>query len=217
MKTMFSTIGCQFLEIALSKVVRMDPDWSEKVTPVEGKIIALELSDFNIRIYFYPTQQGIFIRPHLKEDERIENEMDVLISGSLSSFLQLMDARRQGKQMVGSGVQFSGDIGVGQHFESILSSLSPEWEQAFTRFLGDELAMQMIQTGENVKQKLIQQTANFQNNSRDYLKEELGVTPANIEMENFKADVSLARSHLARLEARFRKLQLILEAKGADS
>ncbi len=220
MKWILSTVGCNLLEVALGQATAMDPDWKQKVALLQGKVIAFEITDFSTTLLFLPGEEGVFVRPQTVSDtdnSQINESVDVIITGSIRGFLKLMDARRKGLQVIGGEVKFSGDVAVGQNFEKLLASLSPEWEESLSRLFGDPITRQVIDTAESIKKSLRQILQNFSENTQDYIQEEAQLLPAKIEAENFAEDNASLRADVARMEARVRRLNNQLSPPGRVS
>jgi len=200
------TIVVTVVENALALVVNRDPDWKSKVEPLRGKVIELELTDFSKSLYFLPTTEGILVQSEFKSSPEAQ-QIDVSIRGSISGFLEMLDARRKGEKVIGGDVKFEGNVGVGQEFEILLSSLAPEWEESLSHLVGDPMARKVTEINIELGKYLRQALSTISENTTDYIQHEAQLSPAPIEVENFKSDVSQLRSDIARMEARVKLLQ----------
>ncbi len=108
--------------------------------------------------------------------------------------------------MIGGDVSFAGDIAVGQNFEQLLASLSPEWEETLSRMFGDLLSRKIIDSAAEMKIEFKKQLSNFLTNTQDYIQEESRLSPAKMEMDVFFTKTVTLRSDVARLEARIKRL-----------
>ncbi len=220
MKWVFSTVGCKLLETALCHATAMDPQWKQKVALLEGKVIALELTDFSTTMVFIPGEQGLFVRPlPTSETDPCQSRetVDVFISGTIEGFLHLIDARRKAQQVVGGGVKFSGDVAVGQHFEKLLASLSPEWEASLSRIFGDAMTRLIVDSSHYFQQSFRKILSDFGTNVQDYVQQEAGLLPVQIELDNFAEDTAILRADVARMEARIKRLNAHLASKKATT
>lgn len=220
MKWLLTTVGCNLLEVALLQATAMDPDWKQKVALLDGKVIALEITDFTTTLLFLPSEQGLFVRPKTvsESDNNQKNEaMDVIIRGSIRGFFQLMEARRKGLQIIGGEVIFSGDVAVGQNFEQLLASLSPEWEESLSRLFGDPVSREIVDTSTRIKQGFQQIYEDVRANVQDYIQEEAALSPTKIEIENFAEDNAGLRADTARMEARIKRIKAQWFAEGEAS
>ncbi len=208
------TAVVSIVETALAVVINRDPDWKAKVTPLQGKVIELELTDFSKSLFFLPTADGILVQSEfqssfnkINSSNHSSSSVDVSIRGSITGFLSMLEARRQGKKVIGGDVKFEGNVGVGQEFEILLSSLSPEWEESLSHVVGDPLARKISETTIELGKYLRQALSTMSQNTTDYIQHEANLSPAPIEIENFKDDVSGIRSDVSRLEARVRRIK----------
>jgi ubiquinone biosynthesis protein UbiJ len=200
------TVLVTVVETALSVVVNRDPDWQSKVAPLQGKVIQLELTDFAKSLYFLPTSESILVQSEFQASPE-NKHIDVSIRGSIAGFLGMLEARRKGEKVIGGDVKFEGNVGVGQEFEILLSSLSPEWEESLSRVVGDPMARKITEINIELGKYLRQAVSTISENTTDYIQHEAQLSPAPIEIENFKNDVSDLRSDLARMEARVKQIQ----------
>jgi ubiquinone biosynthesis protein UbiJ len=204
------TVLVSVVETALAVVISRDTEWKNKVQPVIGTVIELELTDFSKSLFFLPTAEGILVQNQFQssvEDGAESNTVDVAIRGSISGFLKMLDARRKGEKVIGGDVKFEGDIGVGQQFEILMASLSPEWEESLSKIVGDPVARKISETTEELGKYLKKALKTIGENTGDYIHHEAQLSPPQIEVQNFTEDVGGLRSDLARLEARVRRLQ----------
>ncbi len=197
------TIAVSLLEGLLSRLITMDPNWPGNAQTISGQVIELELTDLSIRLFFLPSTKGMVVQSSFAD------KANVRISGSLSGFLKLIQARRKGETLIGGDVRFEGDVAAGQQFEKLMASLSPEWEESLSRLVGDPIAHQASQFAKELGNYLTQATDLIRQNTKDYVQEEARFSPAVIEVENFSTDVAELRSDLARLEARVRRLNAL--------
>jgi len=202
------TVVVAVIEAALGVVVNRDPEWKTKVLPLQGKVIELELTDFSKSLFFLPSIDGILVQSDFQANpEKDQNgNVDVAIRGSIAGFLEMLEARRKGKKIIGGDVKFEGNVGVGQEFEILLSSLSPEWEESLSHVVGDPMAHKIGELNQQLGAYLRQALNTIGQNTSDYIHYEALLSPAPIEIDNFKSDVATLRSDLARLEARIRQL-----------
>ncbi len=203
------TIVVSLLETALGLVVNRDPDWKQKVQPLLGKVIELELTDFSKSVYFLPTEEGILVQSEFQtaSDKDPDDSVDVSIRGSIAGFLEMLEARRKGEKVIGGDVKFEGNVGVGQEFEILLSSLSPEWEESMSHWVGDPMARKITEVNQDLGKYLRKSLETIRENTTDYIQHEAQLSPAPIEVENFKSDVANLRSDVARMEARIKHIE----------
>lgn len=197
------TIAVSLLEGLLSRLIAMDPNWPVNAQSLSGQVIELELTDPGIHLFFLPSTKGMIIQ------SSFAGKANVRISGSISGFLKLIQARRKGETVIGGDVRFEGDVAAGQQFEQLMASLSPEWEESLSRLVGDPIAHQASIFAKELGNYLNQAVDTIGQNAKDYVQEEARFSPAPIEVENFSTDVAELRSDLARLEAKVRRLSAL--------
>ncbi len=194
------TLAATMLEGVLGQLIKMDPYWSVHAKALSAQVIELELTDLPFHHYFLPSESGLVVQ------SSFPGKADVRISGSASGFIQLIQARRKGETLIGSDVQFEGDVAVGQGFEKLMASLNPLWEETFSRVAGDPLAHGASQLLNSLGDFFSHSMGSLAKNTKDYIQEEARFSPAAIEIQNFSDDIGVLRSDFSRLEARFRRL-----------
>jgi len=192
------------LEQALSLAVRLDQHWAEKVAGLSGKVISIKLNQQPLTFYLQPVEQGILVQVNA------DQTADVAIRGSLAGFGKLLQARREGKTPVGTDVRFEGDVATGQAFETLMASLSPEWEAVLAQGLGISAAGFVASRLRSGFAALERQRGAARENLSDYIHHEAELLPPRLEFDDFAESVTHARGTLARLEARLKRLKAVL-------
>ena len=112
-----------------------------------------------------------------------------------------------GKTLFSGDVTITGDVETGQAFKAILDDMDIDWEEQLARLTGDVIAHQAGNMARRTRRVLRHGKAALEQDLGEYLREELRVLPARIEVENFSADVDRIRADTDRLAARIRRLQ----------
>jgi ubiquinone biosynthesis protein UbiJ len=109
-------------------------------------------------------------------------------------------------------VSFQGNIALAKKLQKILAGLDIDWEEALAQRTGDVLAFQIHQRTRNLGTWLRQSTESLLQTSSEYLREEAGLSPTEVEFEVFRSRLTELKHDVARTEARlqqlFEKIQL---------
>ncbi|MCU7968526.1 MAG: SCP2 sterol-binding domain-containing protein [gamma proteobacterium symbiont of Bathyaustriella thionipta] len=102
------------IETGLNQLFAMDPDTYVRLARFKGRIVAFHITDIEQTLYFFPDQQGMQIVSHY------EGEADTVISGSLLAFarMAMADEKSKTSAVFKGDIAISGDIALGQHFQS---------------------------------------------------------------------------------------------------
>lgn len=192
--------GLLALETALNQYLSMDTEISAELAELHGKVIAFDLSGTGIKLYFIPAQNSsIQVMGHY------EGEPDCMISGSPFSLVR-SHFENNSDAVFSGDIEISGSSRLAQQFTGILKRIEIDWEEHLSNITGDVIAHQV---GEFVRSTASWFNRNWQSselNLKEYLQEELRLTPGQLEMENFFDDVDQLRDDVERLAARINRL-----------
>jgi len=110
-------------------------------------------------------------------------------------------------------VRIEGDVGLGQTLKEILGSIDPDWQEAISPVLGDALTHRLDQMHSRLREWLTRTRDNFEQNTSDYLQEEIELLAPNSQVHRFCKEVDECRAHLDRLQAR---LSILESAKSVE-
>ncbi len=190
------------LEQAINRYIELDPDYSQKLVPLYGSIIEIELTGIGLRIYLRTDSKGIICQGSF------EGEADCVIKGSPIGLLKMSLGEKgaQTKGLFSGEVEISGDILLGQKMKQVLDSIDIDWEEHLSHITGDVVAYRV---GQAVKQGfswMKDNTQQMQANVRDYFIYESEDVPHPGEVNNFVSQIDTLRDDVARAEARLQKI-----------
>lgn len=184
------------VEQEIARAVALDDRASQRLAPLTGKLVRLELKGLAIDLYFQGREGGLGV------SAENDSSPDATISGTPIALLAMAvpDWRAPG-----SGVRIEGDAGTAQHFEKLLKRLDPDWEAMFVEQFGPVVGHQLWRllgearaSARHVSIAAADQTARF-------LREESGLLVTREEVEDFVHDVDELREAIDRLEARVQR------------
>jgi len=189
------------LESAVNHWLGLDPDNRTRLAALENRCICIDLTWPGLQLYLYPGSEGIRI------SGRHEGDADTTLHGSPLALARLGIGGDIGKTLFSGEVTISGDVDTGQAFKAILDDMDIDWEEHLSRLTGDVVAHQLGNAARRAGGMLRHGRVTLEQDIGEYLKEELRVLPARIEVENFAADVTRLRTDTDRLAARILRLQ----------
>ena len=196
-----SFIFFSLVEKAFNQWLSMDQDSLRKLEQLQGKTIAVELTDLKLKIVMLIENRRVRLLP----DETAPT--DTSISTDLAT-LSRMALHRDGS--LGHGrMEISGDLDTGHRFKQILDQVDIDWEEQLSHVTGDLVAHQ---AGELVRKTLrwSRDTASsLGQDLSEYLVEEKRLLPHPYELKEFVSQVDRLRDDTERLAARLRRLQAI--------
>ena len=189
------------LETALNQYLALDEDVSLFLTPITGKVIAINILPYKETLYLCPTNDEIQLL------ENYVGEVDATISGTLSA-LGLMGLSSTPMRSVFSGeVIIEGDTQVAHKFQQLFEKLDIDLEEKLSQFTGDVIAHKIGNFFRSVQNWTDETVETFKLNSKEFLQEETRDLPTETEANILNQQIDEIRSDFDRLSARIALLQ----------
>jgi ubiquinone biosynthesis protein UbiJ len=179
--------------LALNNALAGSNAAQQDLKQLNGKIIALELKEFPLKLFFLP-QDG-----RLTVHGDYHGNVDLTVRAPSAALLQ---AALRRNDVPPKGIEINGDAETGQTFSRLLKQADLDWEELLSQRIGDVAAHQI---GNLVRGSLRWGRDAFDRVSRDladYLHYEIGVLPQRHEVNAFLAEVDRLRDDVERLAAR---------------
>jgi ubiquinone biosynthesis protein UbiJ len=190
------------MEAGLNQLFAMDPETFKRLQRFSGKIIAFHFTDINQTVYFFPDHQGIQMVSHY------DGQADTTISGSLLSFARMAMASENDKtaSVFRGDIKISGDITLGQHFQSLFKQLDIDWEEHLSRITGDVIAHSLGNLARGAFAWGRQTLDLLGQDASEYVQYETRDIASGPEVEGFNDQVDQLRNDVDRAEARVNRL-----------
>ncbi len=189
------------LETALNQYLALDEDVSLFLTPITGKVIAINILPYKETLYLCPTNDEIQLL------ENYVGEVDATISGTLSA-LGLMGLSSTPMRSVFSGeVIIEGDTQVAHKFQQLFEKLDIDLEEKLSQFTGDVIAHKIGNFFRSAQNWTDETVETFKLNSKEFLQEETRDLPTETEANILNQQIDEIRSDFDRLSARIALLQ----------
>ncbi|HEB63069.1 MAG TPA: Sterol-binding domain protein [Gammaproteobacteria bacterium] len=189
------------MEKAFNHYLSSDPLTPEKLSRLDGKTIAIELSDARQTLYFTFTGQ------HVEVTQAVGESPDTIIKGTLFSLAKTGVEKPGSSSIFSSNIEIQGNSELGKQFQEILTQIDIDWEEQLSQYTGDVIAHQ-AGTAARILQNWVKQTfGTLQKNTTEYLQEESRDLPHPVEVNTFLSGVDQLRMDMDRLEARIHRLQ----------
>ncbi len=199
---------CFTIEATLNRLVPYDLSYVEKWQPLDGKTIAMNLTDVNTRILFRYQNQCFAIF----SDEN--STADVSLTGTSFDFFKVaLESRDNEAAAVQSGIHFEGQVAVGQKFAAALQSMDIDWDEALAQQTNDIFAHRASQGLKVMAEFASAFVDTTRRNFTEYVQEEARLTPTKIEVENFYSDLRELRTDVDRLKAKCQRLMLTTQSQ----
>lgn len=191
------------IESAINTALKYDPASKQKIAEITD-VLAIESTTPAFTIYCHGTSDGVRIMSHC------ETPTTTQLTGTPLALISLL---KKPTTLAGSGVELAGSVGLLQSWQSILNDVDIDWEDAISNVLGDiagPMAGNIINSGFNWSR---QQSTEQVRLLKEYITEELKVTPSKAELNEFSKAVSDIKMDAERLQARFSQLLANINAQ----
>ena len=189
----------QIIERSINGVLALDVVLLEKMQPLIGKVIALQISDLNRIVYVLPGKDGVQVR------RASEQPVGVTISGHFGDYLQGTAASVRSSFRPDAGLQVSGDPETAEQLRVVLGSL--DLEEALSQVVGDTPARKISTGFRDIAGWLNQAGESIAVNLGEVLKEEKRLLATGPRLERFLNEAARLRESTDRLEQRVDRLE----------
>ncbi len=189
------------LEPAINQYLSLDDNASNLLSPIAGKVVAIEISSFNQTIYLCPTTTSLQIL------ETYNDTVDAKISGSLSALGLMGLSATPMRSLFQGDVRIEGDTQVAHKFQSLFAKLDINLEAKLARYTGESFAQQFGSLFRSSRDWSQQSLTSFKLNLQEFLQEETRDLPAKPEADELFQQIDASRSDFDRLNARIDRLQ----------
>lgn len=189
-------LGGKALELALARIVALDPATGEALRELDGRELAVAVQAPPLALRIKVQDGTLRVGP-----DREAREADLSVKTTLGAILGQLLPGREGALPVGQ-VRISGDAELARRLQKIVQRYEPDIEEAFARVFGDVVGVQIARALERgldwsraSARTLLQDTA-------EYLGEESRDLVPRAELAQFLDEVDALRDDVERLERR---------------
>ncbi|MGH8396878.1 MAG: ubiquinone biosynthesis accessory factor UbiJ [Gammaproteobacteria bacterium] len=185
------------VERALNSALSGSSAAQHDLKQLDGKIIALELKEMPLKLYFLPQDGNLTVRGDY------HGKVDMTVRAPSAALLEAALKRGNAPPR---GIELNGDAETAQTFSRLLKQADLDWEELLSRYVGDiaahqigNLARSFLRWGKDTAGRLGQDLA-------EYLQYETRDLPPRQEVEAFMNEVDRLKSDVDRLDARLQRL-----------
>ncbi|MGH8280865.1 MAG: ubiquinone biosynthesis accessory factor UbiJ [Gammaproteobacteria bacterium] len=185
------------VERALNSALSGSSAAQRDLRQLDGKVIALELREIPLKLYFLPQDGKLTV--HGDHKGKVDMTVRAPSAALLEAALKRGDAPPR-------GIELNGDAETAQTFSRLLKQADLDWEELLSHYVGDiaahqigNLARGFLRWGRDTAERLGQDLA-------EYLQYETRDLPPRLEVEGFLNAVDHLKSDVDRLDARMQRL-----------
>lgn len=187
------------LELALNRLVALDPDTGAALAKLEGRRIGLALEAPPVALELAVVQGRLTVGPP-------QDEPDLGVRATISGVLsQLPFLRPPGAPPVGK-VRINGDAELARQLQRLAERFDPDWDKPFADLLGPVFGPQAARVLREALRNGAGVARGLSRDAVDYLVEERRDIVGKAELEAFHDDVDALRDRVERLAARLARL-----------
>jgi len=184
------------LEKALAAYLQLDPDSRQKISKLDGKLIALELRGLNMTLFFLGEQDKLAIRSIADETP------DATISATPLMLAQMTVQKSADKALFAGKMKITGDLDSAQALQDILADVDIDWEEHLSHLVGDVVAHQVGRSVRGLLNWADGSSTSLQEDLSEYLLHEAKLLPDTEDLNNFLNKVDTIRSDIERFSVR---------------
>ena len=186
------------IELAINTAIAQDLQSKAKLEQFEQRCIAINISDFNKTIPVLFRQQKIQLTNEL------EQSADLTISGKA---LTLAKLGSDPESLFSADIDIHGDVQFAKQLRDLLDGFDFDWEAQLAKVTGDTLSYPIAHTIRQFGNWARNSHHSLQQNTAEYLKEEIRILPDKSLINDYMAEIDRLRANSDRLEARIQRLQ----------
>ncbi len=206
-----ATLG-KALELALDRVIALDPETRKALGALEGRELAMALQAPPLALRLTVKDGRLLVGP-----ERGAREADLSVKTTLGALLtQLLPGGDAGALPVGQ-VRISGDAELARRLQQIVQRFEPDIEEAFARVFGDVIGVQLARGLKRALDWSKQTAATLARDTADYLSEESRDLVPKAEVAAFLDEVDELRDGVERLERKIARTRGRVESGGGKN
>lgn len=186
-------------EPVLNKIVSLDPDAAERLQQLQGRQLAVELTDLQLRLVLTVQPNGIWLNQH-------REKVDCALITNLQSLRQLTDPSQLTRLIRENALDIEGDLQLLQQFNQFFARLNPAWAEHLSGYIGDAAAHKVSLLLQQAQLLLRTKLAEADLVVTELAQDELQLSPHPSELQHFSQQV---HQLAARTEQLARQLALI--------
>ena len=188
------------VEGAINGVLALDPEGAQRLMPIQGRVLLVELTGFGTRIHVVPGDSGVLLYG------AYDAEPDCTVRGTPAALLRMALSENREDPVFEGAIEIDGDNRVAQTLGEVFQGLDIDWEELLSKAFGDTLAHRIGVQARSTGQWARRTSEMLTQDIREYLQEEGRLLPGREEMRDFLNDVDRVRDDVERLEARIERL-----------
>lgn len=192
---------CATLEVALNRLLRLEPSVLAECASLHGRCIALDIDGLGWTFFLEFVPSGVAVLEHRAVAP------DVRVRGGLATLMRLVWRVTHGESGLPQGLHVEGETELLIRFNRMLARVGFDPEEFAATFLGDASAHRLVQGLEQVLQWTRRTASTLGLDTAEYLREETRDLARAVDVEDWMNAVDDLREAVDRFEARLQRLE----------
>ena len=184
---------------AINRYLALDPASRDRLNPLQGQAIAIELHPLRLSFQLLITAQGILV----KTDPSLP--CAATLRGTPLQLLGVMLEKNNRRVFFANDLVIEGNALLSQQIIALFDELDIDWEEQLSHFTGDAPAYHLGHFMRRMKQWLKQADNSLSQNINEFVHEEADWFPTNEALQDFFNQVDTLQLDVERAEARLRQ------------
>lgn len=197
-------IAGRALEVALGRLMVLDPDTAAAVKALEGRRLQLELEAPALALSITVQDGQLRVGPPDRD-----SEPDLGIRATLGGLLSQLPFARVGNAPPVGKMRINGDAELARTVQKLGQGFDPDWDKPFADALGPIFGPQVARTLREAFRGATRVAGNVARDAAEFVTEESRDVVAKAELEAFNDDVDALRDRAERMIARVARLPAI--------
>lgn len=198
----------QIIENTFNHLLATDYQGKQRLCAYQGKSIGIEIKPAGPELIATVTNEGLSI------NAGPVGQADCTISGTPIALIRYMNASQINPSTNYSlGIEIDGDLEFAREISGVLRSLDVDWEEIFSKFIGDAPAYQLSKLVSAVRSEFQRSKDSARSHLRYLIADRMDQIVTSREAEAFYRDVDKIAVEAARLE---QKINLLTSSENCD-
>jgi ubiquinone biosynthesis protein UbiJ len=203
----FKPIAGRALEIALNRLLALDPALRNELSALEGRRIELTMEAPSLAMELSVRAGCLAVGPANPHFADASSEPDLAVRGTLGALLAQLPFLRPGTGSGTGKMKIAGDAELARQLQRLAERYDPDWNLPFTEVFGDVLGVQLASGVRAALRAGRDGAAQLARHGAEFLTEESRDVIGRAELDAHLDDVDVLRDRVERLAARMQNLQ----------
>ncbi len=188
------------IEASINHYLQLDKDALLRLNQLHPKIILVEITDWNIRLYCQPAAHGINLFTHWNQTP------DTTIRAKLSSLLRVTLNNSNTKSLFDNEITIQGDMQLAEELKQVMRTIDIDWESHIAKIVGDTAAVGLVEAGKNICHFLKTKNSALHDQLSAFIQNEQSIIIDKKLLRQFSDQVTTLRHDTERLDSLLNRL-----------